>query len=83
MKKFVILLVALVLSTGLFASVHSGRYSFTCYKCKANNPTLGCNGCSAWRMFGKQKTIQGHKCFVYHCEHGHVLYVSVDSDDEW
>ena len=81
MKKIVLFLV-LILMIITISAKNNGSYYIKCYKC---NDVNGCPRCNAWRMYSEEsdKTIDGHKVMVYHCAHGHVLYLSQDSDDRW
>ena len=96
MKRKLILIatiVGIIISASLFAAdakdyntgnkANKGNYSIRCYKCAENAKDRRgygmCMGCNAWRT-PRFEVVNGEKCMVYHCHHGHDLYVSVESN---
>lgn len=72
MKKIIFIL-ALLLGTMLLSAKAS--YSIRCYKCeeaaKRHRYEASCIGCPTWRIHAEETP----EYFVYHCKHGHTLYV--------
>ena len=67
---------------------NDGGYSVLCYKCrdhsKRANGYYGCWGCPSWRRYDiPNKVVNGEKCMVYKCQHGHTLYLSVETNNRY
>ena len=93
MKRKIILVALFVIVSALFAGSikdyntknkpNIGNYSIKCYKCEENAKHRRgygmCMGCPTYRTC-EFEIVNGEKCMIYRCYHGHKLYVSLESN---
>ena len=93
-RKLILITLFVILVSALFAASSGkdyntenkpniGNYSIKCYKCAENAKHRRgygmCMGCPTYRTY-EFEVVNGEKCMVYRCNHGHKLYVSIESN---